>query len=29
MKNGMFEVSDAPGFGLVLDAKMIKRYRVK
>ena len=29
VKNGIFEVSDAPGFGLKLDKKLVARHRVK
>ena len=28
IKNGMLEVSQAPGFGIVLDEKLVERYRV-
>jgi D-galactarolactone cycloisomerase len=28
IKDGIFEVSRAPGFGLELDADMIRKYRV-
>lgn len=29
VKNGMIQISDAPGFGIELDEKIIKKYRVK
>jgi L-alanine-DL-glutamate epimerase-like enolase superfamily enzyme len=28
IKDGVFEVPDAPGFGLILDERLIRRYRV-
>jgi len=28
VKDGMIEISDDPGFGLVLDEALIRRYRV-
>jgi D-arabinonate dehydratase len=28
IKNGMLEVAQEPGFGLVLDEDMVRRYRV-
>jgi D-arabinonate dehydratase len=28
IKDGVFEVPDAPGFGLILDEGLIRRYRV-
>ena len=28
IKNGMATIEDAPGLGIVLDQKMIKKYRV-